>query len=89
MRFAAGPAFHHPLVTFPFQKIAHVHARSRRAAAFRLKMDRRRSFVVPVDDIGDADVHRKQIRPFGKIDQNALAYRIGVLDIALAAGQTQ
>ena len=50
-------------------------------------MHRRRRFVVPVDYIGDADVHRKQIRPFRKIDQNALAYRIRVLDIALAAGQ--
>lgn len=85
MRLASGPAFHHPIVTLPLQNIAHVHSGSRRIAAFGLKMYRGCCFIVAVDDVGDADVHRKQIGTLGKIGQNALAHRIRVLDVAFAA----
>jgi len=63
VRVIAGPALHHPIVTFPFQKIPHVHAGSRYVAAFRLKVYRSGGFIFPVNAVGDANIHRKQVGP--------------------------
>src|ERR1700680_4992467 len=87
VRIAASPAPHYPLISLALQNIAHVHARSRGIASFRLKMHCRGGFVLVVCDVGDIYVHREQIGALGEVSHYALAHRIRALDVAFAAAQ--
>lgn len=78
-------ALDHPLVALAFEHVRHGQSGPRRSVSFGLEMDGGFRLLAVELNLGDRNVHRREIAPLSKIFHHRISHGILALDVFLAS----